>query len=241
MSSTVNVDVAAQVALNRRLDALANNLANAGTVGFRGDGVKFDSLVSTQARPSVAYPSGGTDYVTLSAGPTQRTGNPLDFAVRGDAWMSLMSPTGQVYTRDGRVEIATTGELRSVNGYPLLDASGSPLLIDPAAGEVSVAPDGSITQRGRQVGTIGLFEFDRDARFTRFDNSSVTADREANPVTNFAAAGVMQGHLEQSNVNPVREMSRLIEIQRAFDNVTASMDMIDSSQQDAIKTLGATS
>ncbi len=241
MPSALNIDAAAQSALARRLDSIAANIANATTPGYRADGVKFDTLLSTTAGRNVAFPSSGRDYITTSYGPINRTGGPLDIAVRGGAWLSLQSPDGPVYTRDGRLEISTTGELRSVNGYALLDVSGAPISIDASAGPVGIAGDGMISQRGRQIGAVGLFAFEPDARLSRYDNSSVAPDKPAQPVLDFIANGIMQGYVEQSNVNPVRELTRMIEVQRAFDNITASADMIDATRQDTIKTLGATS
>lgn len=240
MPSVLNVDAAAQLALARRLDSIANNIANATTPGYRADGVKFDTLLSSSGGRNVAFPSAGRDYITTTFGPVSRTGGPLDFAVRGAAWFSLQTPDGPVYTRDGRFEIAATGELRSVSGYPLLDVSGAPISVEPAGGPISVAGDGMISQRGRQVGAIGLFSFEPGVNLKRYDNSAVTPDRPALPVLDFTANGVMQGYVEQSNVNPVRELTRMIEVQRAFDSITASADMVDATRQDAIKTLGAT-
>ncbi len=239
MPSALYVDAAAQVALARRLDSIAANIANATTPGYRADGVKFDSLVSATGGRNVAFPAAGRDYITTAAGPLSRTGGPLDLAVRGAGWFALQSPDGPVYTRDGRFEMATTGELRSVNGYPVLDASGAPISVEAAGGPIAIAGDGMISQRGRQVGAMGLFAFPPGADLTRYDNSSVIPDQPAIPVLDFVANGIVQGYVEQSNVNPVRELTRLIEVQRAFDNITASADMIDGARLDAIKTLGA--
>lgn len=239
MSSTIYIDTAAQAALARRIESLANNIANANTVGFRADGLKFDTIVSASGGANVSFPQAGRDFISTASGPVQRTGNSLDLAVRGNAWFSLMSPDGPVYTRDGRMELAKTGELRSVNGYPVLDVSGAPMFADASAGELSIAADGTITQNSKQIGAIGLFTIDPGARLSRYDNSSVLPDGPVTPSLDFATTGVLQGRLEQSNVEPIRELTRLIEVQRAFDRITAAMDLSDSTQQDAIRTLGS--
>ncbi|MDE2579154.1 MAG: flagellar basal-body rod protein FlgF [Hyphomicrobiales bacterium] len=241
MSTAVHLGAAAEIALTRRLEALANNVANATTPGYRADGVKFDALVATRGGDRTTYPSGAVDYISRASGGVLRTGAPLDLAVRGDAWFSLMTPAGQTYTRDGRVTLANTGELLSVNGYSILDASGSPMFADPGGGEISVAPDGMMTQGARQIGAVGLFKLPDDTRLTRYDNSSLFSSLPAEPVVDFSRNGVLQGYIEQSNADPVIEMGRLIEIQRAFEAVAGAIDMSDTLAQDAIKTLGSPS
>lgn len=239
LTTALYVDAAAQLALARRMDSLAFNLANANTTGFLGEGLKFDSIVSTTGGGNVAFPNAGADYISLAHGAAHRTGNPLDVAVRGDGWLSILTPAGPAYTRDGRLHIDPNGEIRSTNGYPLLDAGGAPLVIDASGGEVTIAADGAINQRGKTVGVLGVFSLDPEARLTRHDNSSVLSDREALSVAGSSRSGLMQGFLEHSNVNPLVELTKMIEIQRAFDHISACMNMTDSAQQDAIRTLGA--
>lgn len=239
MSSALNVAAAAQTVLARRLDSVANNLANASTAGFRADGVRFESTLSRTAGANVAFPSAGSDYISTASGPVVRTGGPLDLAVRGQGWFALMSPDGPVYTRDGRFQLTPGGQLQSVNGYPVLDASEAPLLLDPNAGDVSVAGDGALTQRGRQIGAVGLFAIEPAVALARYDNSSVRPAEPAAPILDFTTNGITQGFVEQSNVDPIRELTRLIEIQRAFDNITSSMELTSATQQDAIRALGS--
>ncbi|HMN70992.1 MAG TPA: flagellar basal-body rod protein FlgF [Rhodoblastus sp.] len=241
MSIALYVDAAAQLALARRLDNLAFNLANANTPGFLADGLKFDSVLSTTGGSNVAFPDAGTDFISLAHGGALRTGNTLDVAVRGDGWLAISTPEGVAYTRDGRMQIDSNGEIRTLTGYPVLDAAGAPLVVDPAGGDISIATDGAIVQRGKQVGALGMFVMDPGARITRHDNSAVLSDREAIPVTNFSTTGLMQGYVEQANVNPLSEISRLIEIQRLFDHIAACMTMSDTSQQEAIRVLGGQS
>ncbi|MFT4095927.1 MAG: flagellar basal-body rod protein FlgF [Rhodoblastus sp.] len=238
MTIALYVDAAAQLALSRKLDRLAFNLANANTPGFLADGLKFESLVSTTGSSNVAFPDAGADFISLAHGAVLRTGNAMDVAVRGDGWLSVATADGVAYTRDGRLQMDSNGDIRTLAGYPVLDAAGSPLVVDPAGGELSFANDGAILQRGKQVGVLGLFAMDPGARLIRRDNSAIASDRDATPITNFSATGVMQGYLEQANVNPLTEISKLIEIQRLFDHISACMTINDTSQQEAIRILG---
>ncbi|MDE2361470.1 MAG: flagellar basal-body rod protein FlgF [Hyphomicrobiales bacterium] len=238
MHSSFYVGAAALTALDRRLSSVAHNVANGTTIGFRAEGVRFETAVASNGSTGVAFPDAGQDYISQANGALIKTGNPLDLAVKGAGWFGLMSPDGPVYTRDGRFEIASTGELRSVNGYGVLDASGAPMLLDPNGGPVTVAADGVVSQSGRQAGAVGLFVMDPGATLSRYDNSAVRSDKPPGPPLEFSSNGVAQGFLEQSNVDPVRELTRLIQIQRTFENIAASLDMQDASARDAIKTLG---
>lgn len=113
------------------------------------------------------------------------------------------------------------------------------MLLDPSAGAPTIAQDGMMTQNGRQVGAIGLFSIDPSAKLTRTVNSGVIPDQAATPVLDFTNTGMAQGFVEGSNVNPITELSKLIEIQHSLDSVTQMNQSSDASLQDAIKTLGS--
>lgn len=241
MQNGLYVAVSAQVALQRRLETVADNIANMNTVGYRATGVSFESELARAGDTTLNFVSPGTDFVSRRMGGLVKTDNPLDFAVQGNGWFGIQTPSGAAYTRDGRARIDESGTLRTLNGDPILDAGGAPILVDGAAGPLTVSSDGMISQSGRQVGAIGLFTIDPDARLTRAENSGVVPDKPALPILDFTRDGVVQGAVESSNVDPVREMSRLIEITRAFDGVAAEASQSEGSLQDAIKTLGSAS
>jgi flagellar basal-body rod protein FlgF len=101
-----------------------------------------------------------------------------------------------------------------------------------------ISRDGMINQAGRQIGAIGLFQIDESAEVTRGPGSSLIPSTPAVAVLDFVRNGVEQGVIEGANVNPVQEMVKLIATSRAFDSVTTMSDQLDSSQRDAIRTLG---
>jgi len=239
MQGNLYVGVSAQVSLQRRLETIAHNVANASTAGFRAEEARFETLLSRAGTDPVAFAVTGPTFLSRRSGELVRTENQFDVAVEGDAWLSIQTPAGQVYTRDGRMKLAPTGELQSLNGYPILDAGGAAMLLDPNAGPPRIARDGTVTQGNRQVGAIGLFNIDKAAKLTRYENSGVIPDRPATPVLDFTRAGMQQGFIENSNVNAVMEMTRLINITRAFEMVSASLAASETSLQDAIKALGA--
>jgi flagellar basal-body rod protein FlgF len=240
MQGNLYVGVSAQVALQRRLETIAHNVANASTAGFRAEEVRFETLLSQTGLDPVAFAIAGPSFLSRRSGELVRTDNMFDVAVEGDAWLAIQTPAGQVYTRDGRMKMAPTGELQTLNGHPVLDAGGAPMLLDPNAGPPRIARDGTVTQANRQLGAIGLFSIDSAANLARFENSGVIPDRPATPVLDFTRAGMQQGFIENANVNAVMEMTRLISITRAFEMVSASLTASETSLQEAIKTLGAT-
>ncbi len=211
------------------------------TAGFRADGVRFETVLSNTGASPVSYVSQGADYISRKGGDLTKTDNPLDVAVQGDAWFGIKTPGGIAYTRDGRLKMGPEGEITTLNNYPVLDAGGSSLIVDPDAGPPTISADGMMTQNGRQIGAIGLFSIDPNANLTRAPNASVVPSTPATPVLDFTENGMAQGFVEGSNVNPVLELSKLIEIQHAMDSVTQMNQSSDSSLQDAIKTLGTPS
>ena len=239
MQDSLYVALSSQIALERRLDTIADNVANASTIGFRATGVKFEDVVSGTGPRSVSFASSGNTYLSGAHGALTETGNPFDFAVQGDAWFAIDTPAGTVMTRDGRFSMNENGELMSIEGYPVLDSGGAPIQLDPRNGPPKAGADGSLRQNDQLVGAIGLYNFDPGENFVRYGNSGIIPARTPEPVTDRSDIGIAQGFVEESNVNPVLEMTRLIQVQRAFENTAALMRQTDSSTDDAIKTLGS--
>jgi flagellar basal-body rod protein FlgF len=241
MQSPFYVSLSAQVALDKRLATIANNIANAGTAGYRASGVSFESVMSKAATTPTAYASTGTDFVSRTPGEITKTDNPFDVAVAGDGWLAIRTPSGIAYTRDGRMKMAENGELQTVAGHPILDAGHAPIMLDPNAGPPMIYKDGMITQRAQQLGAIGLFSIDKSAGLSRGESASVIPSKPATPILDFVRHGVAQGYLEAANVNPIHEMTKLIIATRSFENVSAMQDMLDSSQRSAVRILGGAS
>jgi len=238
LQSGIYVALSSQMALDKRLTTIADNVANTSTVGFRATGVKFEDIVSGLGDKSVSFASAGDTYLSTQSGGLRETGNPLDFAIRGDAWFAIETPQGPIMTRDGRFTMLEGGDVVSVEGYPVLDAGGAPIQLNPLAGPPQVGADGTLHQNGQLVAAIGLFEFQPGLNFTRYGNSGVVPFGPPEPVIDRLDAGVVQGFLEDSNVNPVLEITRLIQVQRAFEHVSALIRDSEQALDQAISTLG---
>jgi flagellar basal-body rod protein FlgF len=238
MQAGLYVNLSGQIALDRRLSTIANNVANSGTVGYRAEELKFDTMLSMMSRNPTAFSSAGESFISERAGGLNKTGNPLDVAVQGKGWLAIQTPAGTAYTRDGRMQLLESGELQTLNGYPVLDAGGAPILLDATAGAPQIAHDGMITQNGRKFGAIGLFSVDPASGYNRFENASIIPANAATPIVSFASDGFVQGFVEDSNVNPVSEMTNLIMVTRSFDGLQTSIEESESSLKKAIQILG---
>ena len=241
MQSGIYVSISSQMALERRLTTIADNMANVNTVGFRSSEVKFDEVMSktgNNMNVKIAFVSQGNDYLSTRTGQLDQTGNNLDFAIKGDAWFAIDTPNGMVLTRDGRFTITETGELVSSQGFPVLDAGGAPIELQRDGGPPVVGAGGTIVQDGVQVGTLGLFEADLTKGFVRYENSGVKVSDTPQPLLDTFDVSIVQGYVEQSNVNAMSEMTQLIQVNRAFESITSLMRDSDNSLQEAIKTLG---
>ena len=238
MQSGLYVALSSQISLEKRMATIADNLANMNTVGFRATQLKFDDVMTNADGAKVAYVSEGAEFVSTRNGGLTQTKNPLDFATKGDTWFSIETPSGPAITRDGRFSILDTGALVTLEGFPVLDAGGGQIVLDPNAGPPDLSQDGTLYQNGRPVASLGIFEANVGPDFIRAGNSAIIPSQAPQPVVDRAGAGVVQGFVEQGNVNPIQEMTQLITVSRAFENVTQLMRDSETSMADAIKTLG---
>ncbi|RDJ27422.1 flagellar basal-body rod protein FlgF [Bosea caraganae] len=241
MQPAIYVGLSAQLVLEKRLETVARNVANMNTAGYRAEEVKFDTFVSKKGSDPVNYASAGETFTSRTAGGFDKTGNPLDVAVEGQGFFGIQTPAGTVYTRDGRMKMTAQGQLTTLLDHPVLDAGGAPLQLDPEAGPPTIARDGMIWQGNQQVGAIGLFSIDPNAKLQRYENSGVIPDRPATAILDFVTDGVRQGYVEGSNVNPIREMTKLIMVTRAFDSAATAIDKGEKAVDGAIQALGANS
>lgn len=240
MDNTIYVALSRQVLLERELDIAANNLANADTGGF-----KFEELI-VQADPTYVPPPGSStvDFVgsvgvarDYSQGPLTQTGAPLDVAIDGKGFFQVNTASGPRFTRDGRFKLDPTGKLVTQDGDAVQGAGGD-IVLDPKKGPVSIAESGDISQGGQSVGKLQVVTFDSLAALSKAGGNLFSNDSNLAPQPATAAA-LKQGMLEGSNVQPITQITRLIEISRAYDAVSALMNDTGSLSTTAIQRLGA--
>jgi flagellar basal-body rod protein FlgF len=239
MEAATYVALSGQLALDRRLVALAQNIANSRTAGYRAQIVDFKSILSHTGAAQTSFASVGKNSVSTEAGGLVPTHNQLDVAVKGGGYFAFQSASGTYYSRDGRLTLATDGRLLNSAGDALLDNGGGPLQIDPGLPDVNIGADGAILQNGQRKGQIGLFNLDLEKGFARAGASGLVPKAEAEAVADFTENGVVQGYYEDSNVNPATAMTTLIEITRAFEAVSNLSEKASEAQKSAIDILGS--
>ena len=185
MQNGLYVSLSAQVSLERRLETVANNVANMNTVGFRGDGVHFSAELAKAGDSRLPTSRPETSYISRDAGASVKTDNPFDVAIQGDGWMAIRTQSGIAYTRDGRMRMSESGALETLIGNPVLDAGGAPIVLNPVGSTPNIGGDGMISQDGRQVGAIGLFSIDPQANLAapRTPASSPTSRRRRSSIS----------------------------------------------------------
>ena len=235
----------------RRLDTIADNVANVNTVGFKESRLDFkDALYTAGMGPAPAYtPDGNLQKghgVLVSAitkdfrmGSLSPTGSPLDFAIEGDAFFELMNPDeGLLYTRAGNMYISNEDDAAYIvnsDGYYLHNEDGERIVIPAGSYETSVARDGTITFYGEQssvVGTdkIGLFTFTNNTGLANVGSSNYEVTPASGEKMLAENASLIQGSLEMSNVDLAGEMTRLIRTQRAFSLASRALTTADDME-----------
>jgi flagellar basal-body rod protein FlgF len=172
-------------------------------------------------------------------GALTKTGGELDMAIEGQGFFQVQTPQGPRFTRDGRFTTDPGGRLVTQAGNPVLDASGGEIVIDMEKGALQVGADGSLSQGQEQVGKVGMFAF---ANAGALEKSGDNLFRNASNLqaTPAAEAKLRQGHLEGSNVKPVLEMTRMVEVSRAYESTAKLMDSEFDLSRRAVERLGRT-
>ncbi|MDQ6963690.1 MAG: flagellar hook basal-body protein [Mariprofundales bacterium] len=206
------------------MDQIANNLANINTVGFKADQNAFSTKLTDQMRSSgnhqqpTAYLAAGKHFVDTSEGVIRQTENPLDFALQGDGYFRVQQQDGsEAYTRAGNFTLDGDSTLITQSGLPVLDINGAPITIP--SGNLSASHDGVLSVNGNKVATLGVVQIN-DPRLmskragTLFvtDLNNVTRERPANTI-------IAHGAVEQSNVNAVLSMAKMVDVTRSFQNM----------------------
>ena len=235
MDVTGYTTLARQSGLMSEMGVVAHNIANLSTTGFRREGVIFSEYVKRlDDAPSLSMAHASARHMDLRQAGITQTGGSFDFAIQGEGFFMLETPQGQRLTRAGAFTPNAEGELVNPDGYRLLDGGGSPIFVPPDAGQVSVAGDGTLSAKGQPLAKIGLWQ-PSDPLDMRHDGGTVFATKAPEPAE---GGTIIQGALEDSNVNPITEIARMITVQRAYEMGQKFLDTEDERARSVIQTLG---
>lgn len=235
MDAAGYVALSRQSGLMREMQVVANNIANLSTTGFRREGVVFaEHVARLDEGPSLSMATGNARVVDLTQAGLTETGGSFDFAIQGDGFFLIDTLAGQQLTRAGSFTPSDTGELVNPDGHRLLDAGGAPVFIPPGAGPVAMAADGTLSAGGSPLARVGLWQPVDPLSLQHQSGTSFTAAT----VEPAAGGTVLQGFLEESNVDPVSEIARMITVQRAYELGQSFLDKEDERVRSVIQTLG---
>jgi len=195
--------------LRNEMQVVANNLANMSTAGYRAEGVVFAEMVERLPTEggSVAMTATRGRFTEPEQGSLRQTGGTYDLSIQGDGYFQIETPEGIRLTRNGAFTTNENSELVTMDGYPVLDASGGILFIPNDAKQITFGRDGTLAADDRPVGQVGVMTVADEGMLRRANGVQFVAEGGVQPLENPV---VTQGYIEQSNVNPVVELTRAL-------------------------------
>ena len=250
MENTLLVALSRQMSLERQIDIISNNVANVNTTGFKADKSLFEEYLTSGAHEDnfggkdrrVSFVQDRGTFHDFAPGPSEQTKNPLDVAIDGKAFFAVQTAGGERYTRDGSFQINSQGQLVTTGGDVVLGSNG-PVVFQPTDRDINIAKDGTITVREGAAtrtdavrGKLRLVSFDAPQKLQKDGRNFFSAPAGTNAIPD-TTSRINQGYVEKSNVNSVTEMSRMIEVMRTYQNVSALMQQQSDLRKTAIQSL----
>jgi flagellar basal-body rod protein FlgF len=219
------VNLSNLIAKFRSIDVIANNIANASTPGFKREVAKFEEFLKQmppsegEEKPEILslVANVGVDR-DLSQGSINLTGAPYDLAINGKGFFVIQTPQGERYTRNGHFTLDNEGRLVT-SGNTIVATEGGTLTIAPTDGMIGVAPDGTVSGKTGTLGKIRIVDFESPEKLKQEGATLYSSDQAAKPGT----GKIQQGAIESSNVEPVTEIARMIEVMRAYEAAAGLM------------------
>lgn len=241
METTSSIALSRQSGLRRQIDIIANNIANMNTNGFKSERVMFvEHLVrsrggGTLLGTKLAYVRDIATMTDHSEGPVERTGNPLDLSIAGEGFFVIQTDKGERYTRSGRFKLDEDGQLVTQSGNPLLSTGNDPFFLSPEDTDIVISRDGTISTNNGELGKIRLVTFENLQKLSHSPGGLFSS--EDAPV-DVEQPQIAQGALEGSNIKPIFEMAKMIEISRTYEGIRTFMNREDERLRNMIRELG---
>jgi flagellar basal-body rod protein FlgF len=242
MENITTVALSRLIAQQRAMDVTASNIANATTPGYRAERVQFSDWLLRQAGGGLAPGERAISYTQDRAtwrderpGPVSHTGNPLDLALgETNAYFTVQTGRGPRLTRAGRFQLAADGGIVDANGDALLDTAGRKLQLSSADTIIHIAGDGTLSSENGEIGRVGIVAADNVANLRAEGDRDFSTSGPTRPV---AAPRLVQGAVQESNVQPITEMTRMTSDLRTFQFVTQLLQAEADREQNAIDKL----
>lgn len=230
------ITLSRQMAMQRQMEVIANNLANMSSTGYKAESVLFEEyLEPTGDGDTISYVR---DYGTsrdLSEGEFRATENPMDVAITKGGYMKVETDTGLYYTRNGNLRIDAGGQLVTDEGFPILDDKDQPIVLTPEDPTLTIAKDGTISNSLGPLAKLALVSFENEQNLAPVGSGLYQTQDAELPPDNVT---LLQGMLETSNVLPIRELTKMIDLSRSYQSTATMMQKDNDMLTDAIESLG---
>ncbi|WP_259783158.1 flagellar basal-body rod protein FlgF [Aestuariispira ectoiniformans] len=238
MENSSYIALSRQMTLANEMSIVANNIANANTPAYKGEKMVFQEFIDKPTRgEKLSFVQDVGLARDLSEGPMKVTNNPLDVAIKDKGYFVVDTPMGQRFTRHGRFQIDANSQLVTSAGYTVRGLAG-PIIIPQDQGQVTIAEDGTVSTQEGIVGTLQLVDFADEQQLRKGADGLYSSDT---PPQNVATPSVAQGMLEESNVKPIIELTRMIQVHRDYQSVQNFIKAEDDRLKNAINRLGRAS
>lgn len=241
MDTLLSVGLSHQDAMQRRMDVIANNIANASTTAYKRERVIFQDYLFTmegKAPKALRDVRMVLDYGVLpdmEGGALQPTGNPLDVALDGEGFMVVENDQGdRLYTRNGKLHVSEAGELVTRDGARILGMNDQPIAINPEDVSITIADDGTIMSANGEIGQIQMVAFASYQGLERVGDSQFATNQQELPPQELR---LVQGSLEGSNVNSIQQVTDMMTVLRSYQSMERSLNDYSEMRDRAIERL----
>ena len=253
MLEGLHLSGSSMLARSTRQEVIANNIANSDVPGFKRDGIFLKELGEARRKASGGYPVWrenriGGAYIDLGQGSLRQTNSPRHLAIQGPGFFNVRTPQGDVYTRNGEFSVNRDGILVTNLGHHVLDEAGREIRLESEA--FTVNDGGQVLQMGETKATLAIHDFEKDVdgyyqdpdgitRLERKQNGFFVPKPGVNRVPKSAQTKVMQGFLEESNVNPIVEMVDMVTLFRSYEADQRVIRAQDDTLRRAVSDVGS--
>ena len=241
MENALLIALSRQMAMTREMATIANNLANVNTAGFKSEAMLFDQYVMKDATEGskaakITFVQDFGQHRNLQDGTLQTTGNPFDVAISGDGFFRVQTENNVMYTRNGHFRLDEAGQLVTANGDPVLSDADAPILFAQDETDITIARDGTVSSSLGLRGKLSVVTFENPQAMQNAGGTLLGTLQDEQPVE---APRLVQGALEGSNVQPIVEMTNMIEVSRSYASAQKLIDPSDQMRRKAIQELGS--
>ncbi len=244
------------LAEEKRLNTVADNIANVNTVGYKSTEQVFGEFLSAKSVESInsgddkpladkAYPVVLGSYTDTSQGSLKKTGNRLDLAMDGGGYFVVQTPDGIKYTRNGVFSLNEAGELVNQEGFPVMGTNKKPVFLSERGSNITIADSGIISLTDPQTGSetysgqILTVDFKNPEYLSKYGDTMFSASKDSGGPVQNQNPDILQGYVEESNVNEIKGMVQMIDVSKVYNNMIQVLKSYTSVGNTTINTIGA--